>query len=216
MQITLKKVLLVGILILSAVFFFLIVCLPVSRTVTTDFSSIGGPVSTVTYKGSLIGVLSGEQSSLDMVKSQIDISEYVNANAVLSGATMSGLEAYENAVKALTTVYKVFAVLGIILFVSCILAAIGAFFIPSMKGARGLTLPFFITNIILSLVVAIFATMLVVSTKMAEAAANSQYIKVSTTAGVPWLMWSLGLLAFIGALVSSGAVRDVVFVGKKK
>ena len=220
MQITLKKVLLCGIMILSAVFFFLIVCLPVSRTVTITDPILGSVISTTTYKASLLDVLAEKKDAIAMVESQIDISKYVNTTSIVSAVasgdvSASGWEAYQQAIKALVTVYKVFAVMGIVLFVLNVCAVIGAFFIPSMKGARGLILPFFIVGMIFYVVVAVFATMLVASTSMIEAA-NSSYVKVSVSAGAPWIMWVLGLLAFIGALVSSGAVRDVVFVGKKK
>ncbi len=74
MQITLKKVLFCGIGILAAVFFFLVAFMPVSRTITTVIP--GSPSSTVT--GSLMGVLSGDANSIAMVKSQINIADYLN------------------------------------------------------------------------------------------------------------------------------------------
>ena len=200
MQITLKKVLLVGILLLAAVFFFLVVCLPVSRTVT-----VAGFSTTAT--GSLMGVLAGDKASLDMVAGQINIKDYASSIDSISGA-VSAAEAYQKAVEALQTVYKVFAVFGIILFVVTVLALIGAFFMK-LKGARVLSIIILALDIVLFLVIMIFSVLMTVSTDMAVKGAE---VSVSTPTV---LMYVLGIVFFIGALIASGVVKEKVLVGKK-
>ena len=204
MQITLKKVLFVGIGILCALFFFLVAVMPVSRTITP----IVPGASSTTITGSLMGVLAGDQDSLNMVASQINMKDYVNNIDSISGAA-SAAEAYKAAVEALQTVYKVFAVLSIILFVFSLLALIGGFFMKSIRGTRKLGIPFLAIDIVLSLTVMIFAMVMVVSTDMIGT--NS----TTNTVG-PLLMYLLGIMCFIGMLVASGVVKEKVLVGKKE
>lgn len=202
MQITLKKVLFVGIGILVAVLFFLVAVLPVSRSVT-----VAG--TTTTISGSLMGVLAGDKDSLNMVASQINIKDFANSVDSISGA-VSAAEAYQTAVETLQNVYKVFAVLSIVLFVINLLALIGGFFMKTIRGTRKLGIPFLAIDIVLSLVVMIFAALMTVSTDLAIPG-----VSYSTSTAGPVLMWVLGVIAFIGMLVASGVVKEKVLVGKK-
>ena len=202
MQITLKKVLFVGIGILVAVLFFLVAVLPVSRSVT-----VAG--TTTTISGSLMGVLAGDKDSLNMVASQINIKDFANSVDSISGA-VSAAEAYQATVETLQNVYKVFAVLSIVLFVINLLALIGGFFMKTIRGTRKLCIPFLAIDIVLSLVVMIFAFLMTVSTDLAIPG-----VSYSTSTAGPVLMWVLGVIAFIGMLVASGVVKEKVLVGKK-
>lgn len=197
MQITLKKTLIAGVGFLSALFFFLIVCLPVSRTVTI----LG---VTQTESGSLLSILSGNEAALAMVRNQFNLADFLKDNPT------EGLKIYEQAVDAMTSVYKAFAVMGIVLFVLSTLACIGAFFMKKPRGARLLTIPFLVIDIILSLVVMIFTILLTATTDMAIKGAE-----VSVSVPTVW-MYIIGIVLFIGMLISSGVVKEVVFVGKKE
>ena len=186
MQITLKKTLIAGVGILAALFFFLIAIVPVSRTV------LGG-----TWSGSIMGVLSGDKTSLLMVETQIDVK------------SLKDLAQWKEAVDALIAVYKTFAIMAIVLFVLSLLACTGAFFMKKPRGARLLAIPFLVLDIVFSLVVMIFAILLAGSTSLANEGS-------SISVGGPVLMWVIGLVLFIGMLISSGVVKEVVFVGKKE
>ena len=196
MQITLKKVLFVGIGILCALCFFLVAVLPVSRTITV---TVAGVSSSKTISGSLMGVLAGNEEAIAMVKSQINVKDFVD----------SGLKAYQDAQEALVSVYKVFAVLAIILFVASLCALIGGFFMKSIRGTRKLGIPFLAIDIVLSLVVLIFAIVMTASTDMLGATS-------SIGVGGPIIMYLLGIAAFIGMLVASGVVKEKVLVGRKE
>ena len=186
MQITLKKTLIAGVGLLAALFFFLIAIVPVSRTIP----GVG------TISGSIMGVLSGDKASLDMVASQIKVE------------SLSDVAGYKEAVEALTSAYKFFAVFAIILFALSACACIGAFFMKTPKGSRALTIPFLVIDIIFSIVVMVFAILLAASTQLT--------VKGSTiSVGGPIIMWIVGIAMFIGMLISSGVVKEVVFVGKK-
>lgn len=209
MQITLKKVLFVGLGILSALFFFLVIVLPVSRTVSV---TVLGQTTTTTISGSLMGVLTGDADSIAMVKSQINLEDYLKSiESANPEALANATKAFKDAQEALVTVYKVFAVLGIILFVTSLLALIGGFFIKTIRGTRKLGIPFLAIDIVLSLVVMIFAIVMTASTDLLVPGANASV----NTAG-PVLMYLLGIVLFIAMLVVSGVVKDKVLVGKKQ
>ena len=201
MQITLKKTLIAGVGLIAALFFFLVVLVPVTRSV-----NLGLGVTT-TYKASLMDILAGKESAIEMVKSQINLKDYVKG-AESAEALANAMKAYNQAMDALVAVYKVFAVIGIILFVLTALACIGAFFMKKPRGARLLTIPFFALDIVMYLVVMIFSVVLVATTDMAVGK-----VEVSTPTV---FMYLLGVLMFIAMLVSAGVVKDVVFVGKKE
>ena len=204
MQITLKKVLFVGIGILAAVFFFLVAFMPVSRTVT-----IAGISTTAT--GSLMGVLSGDAEAIAMVKGQINLQDYLKSvSTVDAEAYARAVKAFEDAQNAMVSMYKVFAVMAIVLFVVCLLALIGGFFMKTIRGTRKLGIPFLAISIVLSLVVMIFAILMTVSTDMASKLAT---VTVSTTG--PVVMYLLGVVFFIAMLIASGVVKEKVLVGKK-
>lgn len=187
MQITLKKTLIAGVGLIAALFFFLIAVVPVSRTIP----GLG------TLTGSLMGVLSGDSESLDMVYSQIDI------NSLKDIAELQKIK------EGLVAMYSAFAVIAIVLFALTACACIGAFFMKRPRGARLLTIPFLALDIIMSIVVMVFAILLVASTNLA--------VKGSTISVIgPVIMLLIGIVMFIGMLVSSGVVKDVVFVGKKE
>lgn len=207
MQITLKKVLFVGIGILSAVFFFLVAFMPVSRTITTVVP--GSPSVTVT--GSLMGVLSGDSASIEMVKSQIHLADYLKSVSSLDAeAYARAVKAFNDAQEAMVSMYKVFAVMDIVLFVMSLLALIGGFFLKTVKGSRKLGIPFLAIDIVLSLVVMIFAIVMTLSTDMAVTG-----VSYSASVTGPVIMYLLGIAMFIAALVASGVVKDIVLVGKK-
>ena len=208
MQITLKKVLFVGIGILSALFFFLVIVLPVSRTISI---TVLGQTTTTTISGSLMGVLTGDSDSIAMVKSQVHLEDFLKSiESTNPEALAQATKAFQDAQEALVSVYKVFAVLGIILFACSLLALIGGFFMKTIKATRKLGIPFLAIDIVLSLVVMIFAIVMTASTDMVLPGATASV----STAG-PVLMYLLGILFFIGALVASGVVKEKVLVGKK-
>ena len=205
MQITLKKVLFVGIGLLSALFFFLILFMPVSRTA----SSVLG---TTSVSGSLMGVLTGNSDAIAMVKSQINIEDFVKSiSATDPEAYAKAVKAFQDAQDALVSVYKVFAVLGIVLFVLSLLALIGGFFMKTVKAARKLGIPFLAIDIALSLVVMIFAIVMTLSTDLAIPG-----VTYTTSTSGPVIMYLLGIAMFIAALVVSGVVKEKVLVGKKQ
>ena len=190
MTITLKKALIAGLSIVAAVFFFLIVILPVSRTL------IASGVVSVTETGSLMGVLVGDSASLAMVKNQIE------------PGTLEDLAKYKETIEALTSVYQFFAVMGIVLFALTLLAAIGSLFMKTTKGARILAFPFLGLDVILFAVIMAFAVLLTATTDM------TKYVSVSIS--VPCvIMYVLANLAIIGMLVSSGIVKDKVLYKAK-
>lgn len=207
MQITLKKVLFVGIGILCALCFFLVAVLPVSRTITV---TVAGVSSSTTISGSLMGVLAGNEEAVAMVKSQIHLEDYLKSiSATDAQALAKATEAFKAAQDALVSVYKVFAVLAIILFVASLCALIGGFFMKSIRGTRKLGIPFLAIDIVLSLVVLIFAIVMTASTDMLGTTS-------SIGVGGPIIMYLLGIAAFIGMLVASGVVKEKVLVGKKE
>ena len=209
MQITLKKVLFVGLGILSALFFFLVIVLPVSRTVSV---TVLGQTTTTTISGSLMGVLTGDADSIAMVKSQINLEDYLKTiESANPEALANATKAFKDAQEALVTVYKVFAVLGIILFVTSLLALIGGFFMKTIRATRKLGIPFLAIDIVLSLVVMIFAIVMTASTDLLLPGANA-----SVNTFGPVLMYLLGIVLFIAMLVVSGVVKDKVLVGKKQ
>ena len=197
MQITLKKTLIASLSLLAAIFFFLVIIVPVSRTITLLGQS-------TTYSGSLIGVLTGDAESIAMVKSQVKI-DTSSIEAAIKTA-----EQLKEAQDALVAAYSAMAVAGIILFALTVLGAIGSFFVKTPRAARFLTIPFLALDTVLFLVIMIFSVLMTASTDMALKG-------VEVSISVPTVfMYVIGVVVFAGMLISSGVVGEKVLYGKKR
>ena len=225
MKITLKHILLTSIALFGALMFILGLVVP--ETITFTFKNegvLGWSLPSSTFKGSILEIsnvtkegfvkaaLLGDYQSLGLfgaVYYDIFVSAFLGQTSVSSGI-------YEVAY-ALAAVYQVLAVIGLVIAIICVLAAIGAFFIPSMKGARALTIPFFaflfIWSIVAMVVIAMPGTM---ATALNSSETWSKLMQVTIERSAPGLVLiGISMVSFIAMLIVPGVVPEKVLVGKK-
>ena len=194
MKITLKKIILCGVGILAAVFFLLSYALAVK----VKFGmGLGQEIN-----ASFLNCVNGKPFS--------DVWSYQYMASISSTKTLEGLE---TTVKTINGAFQILSTIALVLFIFMLLATIGAFFIPSMSGARKLMIPFFAISI------AYYPIGLIVMGAFLNVSTSYEgfSMKLSeTNVGANFIMYVLGILFFIGMLVASGVVKEIVFVGKDK
>ena len=193
MKITLKKVLYCGFALLITLCFFLTLAMPMTLT-----------VGSATYSGTFLSVINEGRGLDELFRSD------VLCTALLSGSatTLSEMNA---AVDVLRTTYSIIGTIGLVMVIVLLVVTIGAFFIPKMKGARGLTIPFFAIAIIYFLVLAIFGVVLgQVTVGYAGEASGAS----ASYAGI--LLYVVAIVLFLAMLIVPGVVHEKVLVGKKE
>ena len=196
MKITLKKVIYVGAGLLVALFFFLSLAL----TLKVKY---GPGVLSYELNASFISAVSGKPF------------DPVFQNTFLS-TTPTAADAYKIWLDAMNGTFAALATIGLILFILMIVALIGAFFIPSMKGARGLTIPFFALSILYyPIAIIVMGALLNVSKTSSAYGITLKLAFSECNFGACLIMYVVAVLLFIGMLIGSGVVQEKVLVGKK-
>ena len=188
MRITLKKIILVGAMLLSAVFFLLAVATPITVKAAGLF---GGEV-----KASLLGCASGKPLN----------------DVFAVSYTGSSIDGYKAWVDGCNGTLAVFGVISLILIIFDFLAIVGGFFLPTPAAARKLIIPFMaISIVLLPIGMIVFAVL----TNVTYSANGYSMTLSQSNPGIMFIMYVLGIVFFIGALIASGVVSEKVFVGKK-
>lgn len=186
MKITLKRVILCGAMLLGAIFFLIALLVPMTLK-----SNISPSVS-----ASMMGTVSGKPFN-DFL-----MAEYL---VVTTQGSMEGMKNYAN-VGNIT--FRVLTIMVLIFVIADLLAITGAFFLKTNGGARKLIIPFMAITIVMEFVViVVFLGTL-----------NPTYkgVRLSETSlAVQFVLYLLGLICFIGALIASGVTPEKVLVGKK-
>lgn len=227
MKITLKHILLTSIALFGALMFLIGLLVP--ETVSFTFNSKGTaayvpPLPAGEFSGSLLSVanvtkeqfvkaaLLGDYKSLGLFGAVY----YDIAVLVMLGQQSAGSGVYE-AAYILASVYQVLAVIGLVICIICIVAAIGAFFIPSMKGARGLTIPFFALLFIWAgVMMGILALPGASTLALNDSATYKELFQIVVKRSAPGIIFMvISMIAFVGMLIAPGVVKEKVLVGKK-
>lgn len=193
MKITLKRVILCGGMLLAAIFFLLVLVVPIQ-----------GDYGLQTSKG---------------VWSQHVTSSYLAAGSnkafyplYLQGFTATMTSATSKLPNVLADAaqgtLRTMTIIGLVFVIIDLLAITGAFFVKSQKGARGLTIPFMaISIVVMFLVIVIPGALLNQSIE--------GYLITNANIGTLFILLFIGVGLFVGSLIAAGVVKDKVLVGKK-
>ena len=189
MKITLKKIVYCGIALLILLAFLFVLVLPVSLN-----------LGTAQYSGSVMGLLAGDEGLIGIFRSD------TLATVVSTG---TGANAINDAIAVLYATFSVMGTIGVVMLIICFLATVGAFFIPSMKGARGVTIPFFAIAVIYFTVL---GGLEIALGQVSVAVAGNGASVAAPCAISAFLAWVL----FLGLLIAPGIVREKVLVDTRK
>ena len=193
MKITLKKVLYCGFALLILICFFLTLVLPITL-------NVGG----ASYSGTFLSVINEGHGLDEIFRSDV-------LCTALTSKSSTTLSEMRTAVDVLRTTYSIVGTIGLVMLIVCLLATVGAFFIPSMKGARGLTIPFFAIGLIFFLVLSIFGVTL---GQVTVAYAGDASAASASYAGI--LFAAVAFILFLAMMIVPGVVHEKVLVGKKE
>lgn len=189
MRITLKKCLITGIALLCLLFFFLAFV----TTITVNY----GPLLGLTVKSSILGLQSGKPFNPVYVYSIPVIAKDADSQTI-----QSVLDITNGTVGAMGTMMMVILIIDA-------LAVVGSFFMPTPKGARGLTIPFLAITIIPAFVA------LAVVTALTNLKLNDfEFAKSNPSLQIIFLV--VALVMFLALCIVPGVVKEKVFVGKKE
>ena len=195
MKITLKKVLLCGLGLLTVLFMLFAFALPVKVTYTVfDIPSSYRE----TMSSSIWSAMGGTPTPFNRLF-------YWNAFWLASITENSG--APETTAKVSDITMQVCAIGGFVCFMLALLAVIGAFFIPRMKGARVLCIVVLALTWLTAFIFAIIAVTLM------SISVNTVTNDVS---GAPIILMLLALLSFIAMIIVPCVVKEKVLVGPKE
>ena len=197
MKITLKRVILCGGMLLAAIFFLLVLVVPVNAwwgpqitegnwTLSTKESWLAAGSNKAFYDSFLYGFTMTISSTTK------------EAPKVLADAAQGTL--------------RVMSIIGLVFVILDLLAITGAFFLKSQKGARGLIIPFMAVSIVVMfLVIIIPGALLCQSVTVGDKA----YLVTNCDLGTLEILLFVAIGLFIGSLIAAGVVKDKVLVGKK-
>ena len=193
MKITLKKVLLCGLGLLTVLLMLLAFALPIKVTYTV----FGVPSAfRETMSSSIWSAMGGTPGPFNKV---------FYWNAFWLATENSG--PLETTAKVGDITMQVCAIGGLVCFILALLAVVGAFFIPRMKGARVLCIVVHAIALVTAFIFAIIAI-----------AGLSLSINGTTTdvSGAPIILMLLAFLSFIAMIVVPCVVKEKVLVGPKE
>ena len=192
MKITLKRIILVGGMLLAALFFLLALAVSFKVECRTPLLTV------VETKGSIFGFMDGKQFE------EIFLNEII-----LTATSASTITGAAEAAKVMVKVCQVFAVIGLILVIFDFCAIIGAFFLKTNSGARKLMIPFMAITIVMEVVC------LAVPLALLSATASGGTWICKASMGPNFIFYVLGIVFFIAALIAGGVVQEKVLVGKE-
>ena len=202
MKITLKRVILCGGMLLSALFFLLVLVVPI-HAYYGSFQYDGKWATTP---------LSIHQSFLAAGGSKGFHAAYLwgFSQSILSGSDAK--EAASVLATAADGTLNVMTIIGLVFVIIDFLAIVGAFFLKTQKGARKLIIPFMaISIVVMFLVIVIPGSLLCQSHLAGEKAVFFGDAELGTL----FILLFVAVGLFIGSLVAAGVVKDKVLVGKK-
>lgn len=193
MKITLKKVLLCGLGLLTVLFIMLAFAVPFKVTYTV-FPS----VTRTTVSASIWSTIGGTPTPFYNV---------FLSNAWWLKATAENSGAAETTAKVGDITMQVCGIGGLVCFILGLLAVVGSFFIPRMKGARVLSIVVLAIVLVTSFVFAAIAV---------AAPSLSLSGNVNDVTGGSIILMLLALLSFIAMIVVPCVVKEKVLVGPKE
>lgn len=189
MRITLKKCLITGIALLCLLFFFLAFV----TTVTVNY----GPALGLTVKSSILGLQSGKPFNPVYVYSIPAIAKEADGQTV-----QTVLDITNGTVGAMGTMMMILLIIDA-------LAIVGSFFMPTPKGARGLTIPFLAITMIPAFVA------VGVVTALTNLSLN-KFVFAKADTGLQIIFVIIAVVMFLALCIVPGVVKEKVFVGKKE
>ena len=195
MRITLKKILFVGIGLVSAVMFLMVLA-----------CNAGFALNDAAMKGSILDVM-GKKDGLDA----IILSDWTTA--MVQGGGAVNVNDYAAGVRA---VISAFGYVHLVFVILSFAALVGGFFIKQVRGTRKLVIPFLAISIVTGLIAALVLLLTVglVTNAGVTAGGYTYYLAKVTGGTTPLVFEGLGVVFFVAAIIVSGVVPEKVFVGK--
>ena len=203
MRITLKKILLVGIGLVSAIMFLMVL----ACNAGFQYHAMG-EATWHAANGSILEVMGGTDGLNPVI-----MLDYTTA--MFSGGSAIPFNDYAAGVRA---VAGAFGYVHLVFVILSFAALIGGFFIKTVRGARKLIIPFLAISIVTGLIAALVILLTFGLITNAGITQNGYTFKFGEVSGgtAPIVFWVLGLVFFIAAIIVAGVVPEKVFVGAKE